>query len=114
MNSKCLNCQTELTNKTQKFCNDECHLNYYRERGIYTMSALSIIRELVKLRANRLCEKCGIRQDFSKGIKLHMHHLQSKEEFPELALDMRNIICVCQQCHAKMHVESRKMEVSNI
>jgi thymidylate synthase (FAD) len=45
-----------------------------------------------------VCQVCGVR-----GGKLHVHHVASVVEHPELAYDFDNLITVCQDCHANLH-----------
>ena len=47
-----------------------------------------------------VCVDCGADQN------LHAHHIKLKSEFPELALDLDNGVCVCRSCHAKRHSDA--------
>ena len=71
----------------------------------------------MKLRANPLCEQC-IKDGEAVGIPggyvssaTCVHHIvpietaKTKEEMRRLAFDKRNLMALCQSCHARIHKE---------
>lgn len=49
-------------------------------------------------KANFTCIKCG-----ERGGKLHAHHLNGFNSFPEQRFDLNNGACLCESCHDKFH-----------
>ena len=71
----------------------------------------------MKLRANPLCEQCikdgeavGIPGGYVRSATC-VHHIvpietaKTKEEMRRLAFDKRNLMALCQSCHARIHKE---------
>lgn len=52
----------------------------------------------VKENANYTCDCCGMR-----GGKLHSHHLNDYHSHKELATNINNGVCLCEQCHKEFH-----------
>lgn len=50
-------------------------------------------------RDNYTCRNCGITNGLGKKIKLHVHHIKSYAEYPELRFDINNGITLCNECH---------------
>ena len=72
---------------------------------------------IAKLRANPLCEQCikdgdavGIPGGYVRGATC-VHHIvpietaKTKDEMRRLAFDERNLMALCQSCHARIHKE---------
>lgn len=58
------------------------------------------VRQYVLHRDGYRCQCCGKSADKSKGIKLHVHHLESRKvggNAPD------NLITLCEDCHKKLH-----------
>lgn len=53
--------------------------------------------KLVKELDNHMCKLCGSKEN------LNAHHIQPKQDFPELSLDLDNGITLCKKCHGKTH-----------
>lgn len=49
-------------------------------------------------KANFTCVKCN-----ERGGKLHAHHLNGFNLFPELRFDLDNGVCLCESCHDVFH-----------
>ncbi len=68
-----------------------------KEQGFYHTTAWRRVRQIVLQRDNYLCKlgsskKCTL-------IATEVHHIQPLEDFPELALDLDNLISCCWWCH---------------
>ena len=55
-------------------------------------------RRLVLERDNHTCQKCE-----AKDVELHVHHIKSWANNPDLRLDIDNAITLCVHCHAEAH-----------
>ena len=51
----------------------------------------------IKKLDNNMCKLCDSKE------MLNAHHIQSKKEFPKIALDLDNGITLCKDCHSKTH-----------
>lgn len=60
-------------------------------------SKLDKIRREIKKKYNWTCCECGSKKD------LHIHHIKSWVDYPELRFDTTNIICLCKTCHKIYH-----------
>lgn len=72
----------------------------------YSMSIWQRTRELVKQRDHYECQRCNFQKRLTTHIKakdLHVHHICELEKFPQLALNMNNLITVCHTCHNEIH-----------
>lgn len=49
-------------------------------------------------KSNFTCTKCS-----QRGGKLHAHHLNGFNLFPDLRFDLDNGVCLCESCHDKFH-----------
>lgn len=58
--------------------------------------------KLVKKRANNKCEKCNGTK------KLHSHHILTRKAFPSLRYDLRNGVCLCENCHTVSNESAHK------
>ena len=56
------------------------------------------VRQKCLTRAGNRCEQCGY-----VGKGLSVHHIKPRKEYPMLALEMWNLICVCRSCHNSLH-----------
>ena len=57
----------------------------------------------VLAKGNFTCDNCDIR-----GGKLHAHHLNAFNAFPEQRFDVDNGVCLCETCHDEFHVKYGK------
>lgn len=53
-------------------------------------------KKAVKARDNYTCKMCGSRD------KLHVHHIKSVVDYPELATELSNGITLCNVCHKQV------------
>lgn len=56
----------------------------------------------VYARDNFTCQHCGDK----RGGNLVAHHIKPFADYPELRLDVKNGITLCQSCHHKLHYEA--------
>ena len=56
-----------------------------------------LTREALK-RDNRSCKDCEIR-----NVKLFVHHIKPFSIYPELRLEINNLITLCHKCHKRRH-----------
>ena len=59
--------------------------------------ALQAWSKTIKKLDNFICKNCGNKEN------LNAHHIQPKQDFPELALDTDNGITLCKTCHENIH-----------
>lgn len=74
--------------------------------AFYSMSLWQNIREKVRQRDHYECQRCAYYKRLRTSIKpgdLHVHHICELEKFPELALNLNNLITVCHECHNIIH-----------
>lgn len=62
-------------------------------------------RKSVLARDNYTCQDCGDRSYKGRGerVILHVHHIFSFADFPELRYEVWNGVTLCRVCHAKLH-----------
>lgn len=73
----------------------------FRERGYD--SRWDKVRAL-KIKQNPLCEEC-LKHGIVSPAEI-VHHIKPVDEYPELLLDMENLVSLCRQCHGKMHSDN--------
>lgn len=64
---------------------------------VYASSEWRRVRRFVRNRAACMCELCG------STDQLHVHHIKSFTQFPELRLDPDNLMLLCRGCHIDAH-----------
>lgn len=65
----------------------------------YTTNEYKDFIKTVLKRDNYTCQKCNIKNGNGKTINLHVHHIKSYAENPELRFDINNGITFCDECH---------------
>jgi 5-methylcytosine-specific restriction endonuclease McrA len=55
------------------------------------------LRRQLRNRAACMCETCGSTDD------LHMHHVRPWAEYPELRMELDNLMLLCRGCHIDAH-----------
>lgn len=55
-------------------------------------------RKAIYKKYNYRCQKCC-----KQGKRLHAHHFYSYKKYPDLATDIHNGICLCDECHREFH-----------
>jgi 5-methylcytosine-specific restriction endonuclease McrA len=69
-----------------------------RTRGGNSIYFYKKFKEKAFREKNFLCELCG-------DVAIYLHHIKSPKTFPELELDMSNIMILCEKCHCAQHPE---------
>lgn len=72
----------------------------------YSLSLWQKVREDVKIRDHYECQRCNYYKRLRTSIRsgdLHVHHICELEKFPQLALNLNNLITVCHECHNIIH-----------
>lgn len=64
------------------------------------------LRKQVILRDNNECQRCKEHGKFSIGQCVH--HKKELRKHPELALDIDNLITLCNTCHNSIHDRNEK------
>ena len=57
----------------------------------------SMWKEKVKNRDGGICTNCGVNEN------LHIHHIKSFAQYPELRINVSNGITLCKECHMEVH-----------
>ena len=60
------------------------------------------LRQMVLLRDNYTCQKCGWHKD-DLSVGLHCHHIWPLNESPITSADMDECITYCKDCHIEVH-----------
>lgn len=55
----------------------------------------------VRRRDRGVCAKCGVKKAGWRAV--HLHHLKSWTQYPELRCDAANIVTLCKACHDWVH-----------
>lgn len=58
------------------------------------------VRQYVLKRDNYTCQCCGAHPTAKKGVKLHMHHLESRKTGANAP---NNLLTLCEHCHKQLH-----------
>ena len=125
---KCSYCQKPImrypstlsTGKRGNFCSLVCIYSWQREGGmkgekapcwkggITAISSNNLkteeFRNLKKIVLSQypLCAICG------NDITLHVHHIKTRREYPELVFEISNLITLCRKCHS--HIKGKEKE----
>lgn len=98
------------------FCNSKCDTQYRRKvrplgarrrekmgKKYYGPNWLKQSR-VVRKNAGYKCVKCGVTED-EYGKKMSVHHIRPFVYFDSYqeANELRNLMCVCEDCHRKIH-----------
>lgn len=84
-------------------------MQYKKAHPFYATEAWQRVRRLALARDGGMCQDCM--QDFGSGLKSRprratlVHHIKPREDYPELALDLANLVSLCSVCHAARHPE---------
>lgn len=81
------------------------HYNRYKRdqetQKFYDGRAWRRTREQIMMRDNGMCQHC-----LKENKIIHadvVHHIKYFKDYPELALDIKNLISLCHACHNKIH-----------
>ena len=111
---RCPECQEIYNRFLETKANKERYKKYqnnrtdYREQNFYKSKEWKALRQRVKARANGLCELCLKEGRISYYKDIH-HIIPIKEDWNK-RLDISNLICVCRDCHKKLHKELKKID----
>ena len=82
---------------------------YKESDPFYHTKAWKRVRKLALDRDQGMCQDCMDRFRAGFGIKPHraemVHHIISREERPDLELNLNNLRSLCSECHNKKHPE---------
>lgn len=102
-NRRCRFCRRSFypDEESRKFCSYECSKSGKNNpnwaggkcRRVY-LAADRRLKTQVILQKKRTCENCG-----KRGGKLHIHHIKSIRNFPELRWERSNVLLLCFDCH---------------
>ena len=67
----------------------------------YNSSEWKKLREYKRRLEHCECERCRARGKYSRGI--NVHHKKYLKDYPELALNIDNLECLCDECHYEEH-----------
>lgn len=68
-----------------------------KEQGFYHSPAWRRIRRLALQQDRYLCQDCLDNRIAAKAAEVH--HIKPLEQYPDLALDLGNLRCLCRDCH---------------
>lgn len=74
--------------------------DWYGDKNYFASPLEEDWDKFIKERAGYKCERCG---KPVKGKDAQAHHIIPKWFMPRLALDTTNGICLCAECHKKIH-----------
>lgn len=91
---------------TEKTSSHKTYDKYKRDqeaRAFYKSRTWQACRSIALARDNYLCQEC-LKQGKITPYDV-VHHIKPRKEYPELALDADNLVCLCHTCHNKQHPE---------
>ena len=69
--------------------------------------------EIIK-RDNFLCQRCLLKYNILNSEQLTVHHIKSRKNYPELAFDNDNLICLCDTCNKQLGTKDKlDFEIQN-
>lgn len=68
-----------------------------KERGFYHSSAWRRVRKVVLQRDSYICQHCKAQGKLTPATEVH--HIKELEDFPDVALEVTNLISLCWRCH---------------
>lgn len=72
------------------------YMNGLKEQGFYHWPTWRRLRKLALQRDNYICQ---MREKDCTKIATTVHHIKPIEFYPELALELSNLMSVCWNCH---------------
>lgn len=91
---------------------------YYDKQAdpFYKSRAWRALRREALQRDNYLCQDCLAAKAAGEMIRPReatvVHHIKPREFYPELAMDLDNLVSLCDACHNKRHPEKGQREGS--
>jgi 5-methylcytosine-specific restriction endonuclease McrA len=74
----------------------------------YNTKEWGALRERKRRQEHYECERCRAKGRYKRG-KI-VHHKKYLKDYPELALDINNLECLCEECHYEEH-HKRKEQI---
>ncbi len=87
-------------NKGDKHWNWKGGVSFENNNEFYWRKEWKEVRDKCYKRDNYTCQICR-----RKGLYINAHHIMSRRDFPELELDLSNLLTVCISCHLKIERE---------
>lgn len=90
----------------REYTQQQLYDKYKRNREakrFYNSAAWQRCRGVVLIRDNYLCQKC-LKQGKITTADM-VHHIEDLQDAPEKALDLDNLVSLCNPCHNKEHPE---------
>lgn len=85
------------------------HAGYKRNDPFYTTDAWRKLRRDALERDHYYCQKCLQKVAMGQKLKANdatmVHHIKPRSLYPELELDLDNLISLCDSCHNEEHPE---------
>ena len=73
----------------------------YRHHAFYISKAWLHLRKEVLDEQHNECQLCKAKGLFVSAVTVH--HIKTVRQRPDLALTKSNLLCVCDDCHYKIH-----------
>lgn len=97
------------------YCSDKCKnecptyrmqtMDFHKNKNSVNREVQPQLRQLVFLRDNYTCQKCGKHKN-ELTVGLHCHHLTGVQLNPIESCDIDNCVTVCKICHKNIHIEN--------
>lgn len=78
----------------------------YSSDPLYHTKAWQDVRDGALARDNFLCQHC-LKDGKLQPAEL-VHHIKHLDRYPELGLEPDNLISLCNDCHTRVHKQTRK------
>lgn len=100
----CSSCGRKIKHSETCICRKQYLAKKVKEKddGFYSSKRWIKLRKQVLKRDNHMCQRCMIKFDLIETEHLQAHHIKSREHYPELEMDINNIICVCRTCNLQL------------
>jgi len=83
------------------YTKEEFYEKFSTPQKFYSSPEWKRLRAKVFMRDNHICQICG-------DVGIIGHHINSAWYYPESALDSRNVMCACLDCHNKINKQNRE------
>lgn len=83
-------------------------MEFKKTHPFYLSTAWRKCRAAVLARDNYLCQRCLTKNRLTSAEMVH--HIMPLEEYPERALEMDNLVSLCNICHSKVHMAAPEQE----
>ena len=90
---------------------------YYDKKAdpFYRTKAWRQLRRQALQRDHYLCQDCLAAKARGEMVRprgaVVVHHIKPREQYPELSLELDNLVSLCDACHNKRHPEKGRREV---